>query len=87
MAYQIKIKRSATKEIAGLAKRDQRRVVAAIEALASDPRPAGVRKLTDSDDSYRLRVGDYRVVYKIADNVLVVFVIRVGHRKEVYRRG
>ena len=51
------------------------------------PRPVGVRKLTGTKDAYRLRVGDYRIIYQINDNVLTVFVIRVRHRKDVYRKG
>ena len=86
MAHQIKIKRPAAKEIAALPKRDRRRVIAAIEALADDPRPEGARKLTNIENAYRIRVGDYRVVYQIVDNILTVFVVRVGHRKDVYRR-
>lgn len=86
MAYQIEIKRSATKEIAALPKRDQRRVVSAIEALANYPRPDSARKLTNTENAYRLRVGDYRIVYQIVDNILTVFIVRVGHRKDVYRR-
>lgn len=86
MTYRVQIKASAVKEIAALPKREQRRVVSAIEALAGDPRPEGVRKLTGIEDAYRVRVGDYRIVYQISDEVLTVFVVRVGHRKDVYRR-
>ena len=86
MAYRIEVSKSAGKEIAALPKRGQRRVVSAIEALADNPRPRGIRKITGTEDAYRLRVGDYRIVYQIADNVLTVFVVRVGHRKDVYRR-
>jgi mRNA interferase RelE/StbE len=49
------------------------------------PRPAGCTKLAGADDAYRIRIGDYRIVYVIADKVLIVYIIRVGHRKEVYR--
>ncbi len=86
MAYRIEIKASARKEIAALPRRDQRRVVGAIEALAEEPRPQGVRKLIGAEDAYRVRVGDYRIVYQIRDDVLIVFVVRVGHRRDVYRR-
>jgi len=86
VGYQIEIKRSAAKEIAALPKRDQRRVVSAIEALATDPRPEAARKLTNSENTYRIRVGDYRVVYQVVDEILTVLVVRVGHRKNVYRR-
>ena len=86
MAYRVEIKKSAKKEIAGLPRREQRRVMSAIEALADVPRPRGVRKLTGTDDIYRLRVGAYRVVYQIGDKKLIVYVVKVGDRKEVYRR-
>ena len=86
MAYRVEVKRSAQKEIAALPKPVQRRIVSAIEGLAKEPRPANVRKLTGSEDAYRLRVGDYRVIYQVADDVLAVLVVRVGHRKDVYRR-
>ena len=86
MAYRVEVERSAKKELTALPKRDQRPVGLAIDSLADNPRPEGVRKLTGTEDAYRLRVGDYRIVYQIADNVLTVFVVRVGHRKDVYRR-
>ena len=86
MAYRVEIKKSAKNEIAGLPRREQRRVMSAIGALADVPRPRGGRKLTGTDDIYRLRVGDYRVVYQIGDKKLIVYVVKVGDRKEVYRR-
>ena len=57
----------------------------AIDALARAPRPAGCIQLAGADDAYRIRIGDYRVVYEIADKVLIVYIIRVAHRKDVYR--
>jgi len=86
MSYRIEVSKSAGREIAALPKRDGRRVVSAIAALADDPRPRGVRKLIGAEDAYRVRVGDYRIIYQIADNVLTVFVVRVRDRKDVYRR-
>jgi len=86
MAYRVEIKKSAQKEIAALSKRDRRRVMSAIAALADEPRPQGVRKLVNAENAYRIRVGDYRVVYQLARRVLTVFVVRVGHRKDIYRR-
>ena len=86
MAYHVEIKNSAAKEIAALPKRVQRRVFSIIEGLADKPRPQSVRKLTGSGDYYRLRVGDYRIVYHIEDDVLTVLIIRVGHRKDIYRK-
>jgi len=86
MGYQIEIKHSARKEIEYLPKRDQRRIIAVIEKLSGNPRPEGVRKLTGAEDLYRIRVGDYRIVYQICDKKLVVWVIRIGHRKDIYKR-
>ena len=86
MAYHIEIKKSAVKELAALPKRDQHRLITAIESLADNPRPDGVGKLTGADNLYRLRVGDYRVVYQIWDRKLVVLIIRVGQRKDIYRK-
>ena len=86
MRYCIEIKKSAQKEIARLPRRERRRVLGAIAALAYEPRPQEVRKIVGAEEAYRIRVGDYRVVYQIAKRVLIVFVIRVGHRKDVYRR-
>jgi len=83
-SYEIRIKRSAEKEIRALEKKPRRRVVRAIRALADDPRPPGCEKLT-AEQAYRIRVGRYRVVYTIEDQVLVVVVVRVAHRREVYR--
>ena len=83
--YRIEIKRSAAKEIEAIGRlRDRQRVIARIMRLAEDPRPPGSTKLT-GEEAYRIRQGDYRMVYTIADDVLVVEVIRVGHRREIYR--
>jgi len=86
MSYRVEIKKSAQKEIAELPKRSRRRVMSAIGALADEPRPQGVRKLAGAENAYRIRVGDYRIVYEIARLPLTVFVVRVGHRKDIYRR-
>lgn len=61
------------------------RIAEAIDALASDPRPSGCRKLVGTDRVYRVRVGDYRVVCEVCDDRLLVLVIKLGHRREVYR--
>lgn len=65
-------------------RQDYGRVLTAICALTEDPRPPGSRKLSGRD-AYRVRVGDYRVIYRVADNELVVEVLGIGHRREVYR--
>ena len=85
MSYRIEIKRSARKALLALPAYMQRRVGDAIDGLASEPRPPGVRKLIGSDTLYRVRVGDYRVVYEIHDDRLVIVVVKLGHRREVYR--
>ncbi len=77
---------SARKALEALAKPDRRRVEARLVALATDPRPHGVEKLTGAERLYRVRAGDYRVVYEVRDHVLLVLVVRVAHRREVYRK-
>jgi mRNA interferase RelE/StbE len=83
--YSVLIKPSARKELEAVGlKKDRQRIVAAILSLADDPRPSGCRKLSGRD-KYRIRCGDYRVVYSIQDVVLVVTIVKVGHRRDVYR--
>ena len=85
-SYRVLIKPSAAKEIEAVdPKRDRQRIVAKVLALAEEPRPAGCEKLAGKSDRYRVRVGQYRIVYSIADNDLVVLVVRVAHRKDVDR--
>ena len=83
-SYKILIKRSAAKELEAVPLRDRRRLVTRIEALAANPRPAGAQKLS-GEDKYRMRQGDYRILYEIVDEDLIVTVVRVGHRRDVYR--
>lgn len=83
-SYRLVIKPSAAKEIEALPKPDRRRVVAKILSLSRDPRPPGCEKLS-GHDQYRLRQGNYRILYEIRDLVLVVVVVKVGHRRDVYR--
>ena len=83
--YEVLIKPSARKELEAVdLKKDRQRIVAAILSLADDPRPSGCRKLSGRD-KYRIRCGDYRVVYSVQGVVLVVTIVRVGHRSDVYR--
>jgi mRNA interferase RelE/StbE len=83
--YELRIKPSVAKDLRGVPKADVRRVLARIEALADDPRGPDCEKLAGPDDLYRVRQGVYRIVYTIHDDRVVVEVIRVGHRGEVYR--
>jgi Cytotoxic translational repressor of toxin-antitoxin stability system len=84
-SYSIEWKSSAAKELRKLPKPIIARILPAIESLRDDPRPAGVVKITDSANTYRIRVGEYRVVYNIIDRRLVIEVIRVQDRKDVYK--
>ena len=83
-SYSLRIKRSAAKEIEALPPKDRRRVVTKIETLTSNPRPPGCEKLS-GEEKYRLRQGDYRILYEIIDAELVVTVVKVGNRRDVYR--
>jgi len=86
LAYTVQIERRAQKELRALPQREQTRLLRAIEGLADDPRPPGVKKYrSEANDIYRIRVGDYRVIYVVEDDRLLVMVVRVGHRKDVYR--
>ena len=83
--YRVLIKPSAVKEIEAVPrKKDRQRIVSRIEQLGDDPRPVGCQKLS-ARDRYRIRQGQYRIVYGVEDDQLVVYVIKVGHRKDVYR--
>ena len=86
MSYRIAITRAAAKQVKALPKGARQRVSEAVSALADEPRPHGIKTLDAKKKLYRLRVGSYRVVYQVQDARLVVLVVRVGDRKEVYRR-
>ena len=83
-SYRIEIKRSAAKELEAIPAKDRRRVATKIQALAGNPRPAGCEKLS-GHDKYRIRQGNYRILYTIEDDVLLVTVIKIGDRRDVYR--
>ena len=83
-SYRLEVKRSASKEIAALPKADCQRVVAKIQLLASEPRPHGCEKLSGAE-KYRIRQGNYRILYEIDDSSRLVIIVKVGNRKEVYR--
>jgi mRNA interferase RelE/StbE len=83
--YAIRITESAARALRKIPTAMRVRVGRAIDSLASDPFPPGVRKLQGEEHAYRIRVGDYRVFYDVLREELVVLVLRVGHRKEVYR--
>ena len=86
MAYAIELRPLARRNLKTLSAEVRKRIGIKIDSLADDPRPPGVEKLSGEDEEfYRVRVGDYRIIYKIEDKVLLVVVVKVGHRREVYR--
>jgi mRNA interferase RelE/StbE len=84
-SYRVEISKSAAKDLRGIDRKWIPRIVATVEMLESDARPSGCKKLVGSDHTYRLRIGDYRVVYDIHDDMLIVLVVRIRHRRDVYR--
>ena len=87
-SYRIVIKKSAAKELQDIAgKKDRQRLVTRINELAQNPRPVGAEKLSGTRDKYRIRQGNFRILYEINDDVLTVYVVRIGDRKDVYRKG
>jgi mRNA interferase RelE/StbE len=83
-SYELVFRKSVAKDLRAFPKRDVKRILARIRALAKDPRPPGCEKLVGAE-RYRVRQGVYRIVYEIEDARLVVLIVRVGHRREVYR--
>ena len=83
-SYRLLIKPSAVKELESLPHKDRRRVIHRVQALAEEPRPAGAEKLKGIE-LYRVRQGDYRVLYEVADAAETVTVIKIGNRRDVYR--
>ena len=83
-SYRLEIKRSAAKEISDLRKTDCQRVIAKIQVLSNNPRPNGCEKLSGAE-KYRIRQGDYRILYEIDDTTKLVTIVKVGNRREVYR--
>lgn len=84
MSYALAIYPSAQRELGALPSEISRRVRAAIVELAQEPRPSGCRKLTGRE-GWRIRVGDYRILYDIDDNALIVTIVHIGHRRDIYR--
>ncbi|MCX6340717.1 MAG: type II toxin-antitoxin system RelE/ParE family toxin [Candidatus Aureabacteria bacterium] len=82
--YEIVLRRSVLKDLNGIPKKDTRRIMRTIGSLAVNPRPAGCAKLS-GQEKYRIRQGMYRILYSIEDDRLIVYVVKVGHRRDVYR--
>ena len=85
MAYAIEVLPSAARQIAKLPADVRKRIARRIDSLAVNPRPAGVKILAADEQIHRLRVGDYRVLYQVKDDVLLIIVVKVGHRRDVDR--
>ncbi len=85
MNYRIEFVKQAAKQFKALPNQEQQRLKPKIDSLAKEPRPTGVVKLSGEDDLYRIRVGNYRVIYSIQDNQLLILVVKIGHRRDIYR--
>jgi mRNA interferase RelE/StbE len=83
--YRIEVSATAERQLRKLQRADQRRIVQAIRALAQEPRPRGCRRLRGYEDVYRIRLGVFRVLYSVEDARLLVILLKIGHRKDVYR--
>ena len=82
--YKILIKESAVKELENIPKKDLKRIIKRIQSLAQNPRPHGSQKLS-TQDRYRIRQGEYRIIYSIQEKEFIVHIYKVGHRREIYR--
>jgi len=85
MAYSILLAPPAERQLKALAEPIQKRIVKHLRRLTANPRPQGVKKLAGEDDLYRIREGDHRIIYTIRDKELIVLVVKIGDRKEIYR--
>lgn len=85
MTYRIELTKAAARDLTSAPKAMLKRLDACILGLANDPLPPGVKKLRNSDGMYRVRVSDYRIIYRIEQDILTILVVRIGHRREVYR--
>ncbi|BAZ69020.1 MAG: type II toxin-antitoxin system RelE/ParE family toxin [Pelatocladus maniniholoensis HA4357-MV3] len=86
MIYQVEITSRAAKQLKKIPEDIKLRIEEKIQELAENPRPDGVVKLEDSEDTYRVRVGKYRILYEVKDDLLIVKIVKIGHRKDVYKK-
>jgi mRNA interferase RelE/StbE len=84
--YKIVFRKTVAKDLRRIPSPDLRRILAVIDSLAEEPRPSGIEKLSEQE-KYRVRQGNYRIIYEIKDDEILVVVVKVGHRKDVYRRS
>jgi mRNA interferase RelE/StbE len=85
MAYAIQFKPAALRQFEKLPRDPQKRIASKIQRLRDDPFPSGCKKLFGEPDTWRVRVGDYRVIYRVHRGVLLILVVNIGHRRDVYR--
>lgn len=83
--YKIVIKQSVANDLRPIPNKDVKRILQRIEQLAQNPRPPGSQKLS-GEEKYRVRQGDYRILYKIEDEIVTVFIVKIGHRRDIYQR-
>ena len=84
-SYLVNWRRSTKKDLRRIAPADVTRIVAVVSTLSDEPRPVGCKKMSGSDCAYRLRVGNYRIIYEVYDDAIIIEVIKVGHRRDVYQ--
>jgi len=84
-SFEIEISRTAEKQLKKLPEKDQLRLVRAMLALSEEPHPRGSRKISGYDDVFRIRVGRFRVLYSVSERKLIILILKIGHRKDVYR--
>jgi mRNA interferase RelE/StbE len=84
--YRVVFRKSVARDLRSIPNRDLRKILATIESLSKKPRPSGIEKLS-GQDRFRIRQGNYRIIYEINDKEVVVVVVKVGHRRDVYRRS
>ena len=85
MSYRIEVKKSAAKALKKIPKTDRKRIVDKIDNLAKSPPNPDTTKMTGNNPFHKVRVGDYRIVYEIQDDVLLILIVKIGHRKDIYR--
>jgi len=86
MSYRVELKPAAARQLSAIEKPAQRKIAAKIESLAKDPFPHDAKNISGKEDFFRVRSGDYRIVYKVKKKILLVLVIKIGHRRDIYRR-
>ena len=82
--YRLVFRKSVARDLGRIPNHDLKRILVTLESLSEDPRPVGIEKLS-GNERYRVRQGNYRIIYEINDNEVVVVVVKVGHRKDIYR--